>query len=509
VYAENLLNLENHHLRPFGLPASLPSPRNDSESLLPRPHLMAARASWHTLDFAIALGCGFAAIVMQERHLTFPLSIFRDSPSPWTHLLSGTEMIVFAACVAVLSGICGLHPKGSPRRVSPELVLIALSVSLSAYGVAGAMSFLVTTNPLTQLLEFLLTSSALFLSRVLWRRRSQDNFLRDIARKNVLIIGANPTGRAVENHLSSMHYMGVRLKGFVTLSDDTDDYTASGDCPIVGRACDVIALSKSMFVDEIIFSHRPATPNLLSNVLAQAQASGIDVRLIPSLSETLKDRSNIEYLGDLPTIVLHRCEKKAVSHLVKRVFDVVLGSIGLLALLPPFAVVAMLITIQSPGPVFYISKRVGYKGMTFSCYKFRSMIQGADSVRERLAHLNERQDILFKIAKDPRITSVGAFLRKYSVDELPQLWNVLKGDMSLVGPRPSISSEVSQYQTAHLRRLDVIPGMTGLWQVEARHDPSFDMYVNLDSKYVRDWSIWLDITILARTLAVVFKGTGT
>ena len=136
------------------------------------------------------------------------------------------------------------------------------------------------------------------------------------------------------------------------------------------------------------------------------------------------------------------------------------------------------------------------------------MIQYADSAQGRLAHLNERQGILFKIAKDPRVTSVGAFLRKYSVDELPQLWNVLKGDMSLVGPRPSISSEVSQYRTAHLRRLDVVPGMTGLWQVEARQDPSFEMYVSLDSRYIRDWSIWLDFTILARTLAVVFKGTG-
>lgn len=217
----------------------------------------------------------------------------------------------------------------------------------------------------------------------------------------------------------------------------------------------------------------------------------------------------MESLGNLPTIVLHRHKRRAVSNFVKRVIDVVLGSVGLVLASPLFLIIAALIKLQSPGPVFYKSKRVGYKGTTFYCYKFRSMIQNADSVRDQLAHLNERHDILFKIAKDPRVTTVGAFLRKYSIDELPQLWNVLIGDMSLVGPRPSIRSEVAQYKTAHLRRLDVIPGMTGLWQVEARQDPSFESYVKLDSRYVKDWSIWLDFKILARTFGAVLRGTGT
>jgi lipopolysaccharide/colanic/teichoic acid biosynthesis glycosyltransferase len=137
------------------------------------------------------------------------------------------------------------------------------------------------------------------------------------------------------------------------------------------------------------------------------------------------------------------------------------------------------------------------------------MIQDADSMRDQYAHLNERRDILFKIAKDPRLTPIGKVLRKYSLDELPQLWNVLCGDMSLVGPRPSIQSEVAQYKISDLCRLDAVPGMTGLWQVEARHDPSFETYVSLDSKYVREWSLWLDLKIILRTVNVVLKGTGT
>jgi lipopolysaccharide/colanic/teichoic acid biosynthesis glycosyltransferase len=130
-------------------------------------------------------------------------------------------------------------------------------------------------------------------------------------------------------------------------------------------------------------------------------------------------------------------------------------------------------------------------------------------MQSQLAHLNERDGVLFKISKDPRITTVGAFLRKYSLDELPQLWNVIRGDMSLVGPRPPISSEVAQYEMGHLRRLDAVPGITGLWQVEARQDPSFDSYVSLDRTYVNHWSLLLDMRILFRTVRAVIRGTGS
>lgn len=137
------------------------------------------------------------------------------------------------------------------------------------------------------------------------------------------------------------------------------------------------------------------------------------------------------------------------------------------------------------------------------------MTNNAERMQSQLAHLNERDGVLFKISKDPRITTVGAFLRKYSLDELPQLWNVIRGDMSLVGPRPPISSEVAQYEMGHLRRLDAVPGITGLWQVEARQDPSFDSYVSLDRTYVNHWSLLLDMRILFRTVRAVIRGTGS
>jgi lipopolysaccharide/colanic/teichoic acid biosynthesis glycosyltransferase len=198
-----------------------------------------------------------------------------------------------------------------------------------------------------------------------------------------------------------------------------------------------------------------------------------------------------------------------LSLFLKRTIDIVVAFIASILFLPLLVVIAVAIKLQSPGPVLYVSKRVGHKGRVFTCYKFRTMVEQAASMQPQLAHLNERRGILFKISNDPRITLLGAFLRKYSLDELPQLWNVLLGDMSLVGPRPPISSEVEQYDASHLRRLDAVPGMTGLWQVEARQDPSFKSYISLDSKYVNHWSLQLDLQILLRTVGVVLRGTGT
>jgi len=172
-------------------------------------------------------------------------------------------------------------------------------------------------------------------------------------------------------------------------------------------------------------------------------------------------------------------------------------------------VIAVMIRMDSPGPVFYRASRIGRKGRTFTCLKFRTMVANADMLKEDLEHKNERDGILFKMSNDPRITKVGARLRKYSLDELPQFINVLRGDMSLVGPRPPLACEVEKYDLSHLRRLDVLPGITGLWQVEARQDPSFDSYISLDTAYVENWNLLLDLRILARTVGVVLAGTGS
>jgi lipopolysaccharide/colanic/teichoic acid biosynthesis glycosyltransferase len=195
--------------------------------------------------------------------------------------------------------------------------------------------------------------------------------------------------------------------------------------------------------------------------------------------------------------------------ILKRAMDVIGSAIGLALFSPVVLAIAVAIRLDTAGSVYYHAWRVGKKGRKFVCYKFRTMLQSADALKDSLGHLNEREGATFKIANDPRITRVGRFLRKYSLDELPQLWNVLKGDMSLVGPRPHPLDDYDKYDLEHLRRLDVTPGLTGLWQVTARRDPSFEKNVELDVEYIENWSLRMDLTILFKTLAVVVTGSGT
>jgi lipopolysaccharide/colanic/teichoic acid biosynthesis glycosyltransferase len=188
---------------------------------------------------------------------------------------------------------------------------------------------------------------------------------------------------------------------------------------------------------------------------------------------------------------------------------VIISCCTLVVLSPGLLAIAAAIKFESPGPALYCSERIGKKGRVFRCIKFRTMIRDAEKRRANVLHMNERTGVLFKIKKDPRVTRLGRVLRKYSLDELPQFFNVLVGDMSVVGPRPPIASEVREYELRQLKRLDVTPGITGLWQVQGRQDPSFDSYISLDLAYIENWSIWLDFKIIVRTIGVVFAGTGS
>jgi lipopolysaccharide/colanic/teichoic acid biosynthesis glycosyltransferase len=189
-------------------------------------------------------------------------------------------------------------------------------------------------------------------------------------------------------------------------------------------------------------------------------------------------------------------------------FDVAGAAFSLALAGPVMAIVALLIRLDSPGPVIYSAERTGAKGSRFRCYKFRSMVTNADHLKDDLRAQNQREGPIFKIVADPRITRVGRFIRRYSLDELPQLWNVLRGEMSMVGPRPHPVDEVNHYELHHYRRLDVKPGITGLWQITARHSPSFDLNMHLDLTYIENWSLRLDLRILLSTARVLFAPEG-
>jgi exopolysaccharide biosynthesis polyprenyl glycosylphosphotransferase len=232
------------------------------------------------------------------------------------------------------------------------------------------------------------------------------------------------------------------------------------------------------------------------------------VGIVPELFGCQPADAVMERMGDLPLISLHVERLPAATLACKRLFDIVAAAFALFMLSPLLIVIAILIKLDSPGPVLYRAPRAGRKGTPFSCFKFRTMVNDADAVKELLRQSNQRSGPFFKISEDPRITRVGHFLRRYSLDELPQLWNVLRGEMSLVGPRPHPLDDFAGYETEHLGRLDITPGITGLWQVTARRDPSFQRGMELDREYIRRWNLGLDLRILLKTVFAVLQGGG-
>jgi exopolysaccharide biosynthesis polyprenyl glycosylphosphotransferase len=318
---------------------------------------------------------------------------------------------------------------------------------------------------------------------------------------NALIVEADELGLSLANYLEENKQLGYRVVGFL-------DSNPGADPRILGRVEDLAKIARALFVDDI-FITMPSEPNIVKNIATEARRQRLNVKVVPELYDDLAWNSPIQYYGHFPVMELHWERIPAVGLFVKRATDMVVSTIALFVLSPVFAFLAIAIRLDSPGSVFFTSKRVGKKGRVFSFYKFRTMVSNAEDLKKQLHDLNERDNgLLFKIAKDPRVTRIGKVLRRYSVDELPQLWNVLRGDMSLVGPRPPLPEEVDKYSLEHLRRLDVKPGITGLWQVSARKDPSFESYMTLDLEYIEKWSFWLDAKVLLKTLPAVLSGSG-
>ncbi len=348
---------------------------------------------------------------------------------------------------------------------------------------------------------------ALSLRRFLYRMLLYRRFERGIDTRNILIVGTGPDAYALRHHIDSIRHLGYVFKGFIAVSSSTASLTPMSS-DVVGTLDSLFQQTRLRFVDEILLTG-PSEQGQVQDVLEKARKHGIDLRVVPHLYDGLAWNAPLEYIGQFPTIPLHHGYVPEMELFLKRIFDFIFSGMVLLLLSPFFLVVSLAIKLDSDGPVFYFSERIGKKGRVFRCFKFRTMVHDAEEKRAAMQHMNERDGVLFKVANDPRITRVGRLLRKYSLDEMPQVFNVQSGEMSVVGPRPPIASEVKEDKLKHLRRLDVKPGITGLWQVQARRDPSFDSYVSLDVAYIENWSIWLDFKIIVRTIGVVLEGTGT
>jgi exopolysaccharide biosynthesis polyprenyl glycosylphosphotransferase len=334
-----------------------------------------------------------------------------------------------------------------------------------------------------------------------------------------LVVGRGPEASLFIREMRERPSLGYRVIGVVD-TKTVDGQLTYEDVPVIGTLKSLPELIRDSGANEVIIADADVNADTLFEVMIRCgRRRGVEFRIAPSLFNCLPRKTEIDQIGVLPMIRLFREPLSNVARILKRTFDLVVSALAVLVLLPLWLLIALLIKLDSKGPVFYTQERVGMDGRLFLLYKFRTMKAGSDSQLHREyqkafiagraeANLGDDSKPTYKLLTDPRITRIGKFLRRTSLDEVPQLFNVLSGDMSVVGPRPPIPYEVEAYELWHRKRLDMKPGVTGLWQVSGRNRLPFEEMVRLDLFYIENWSLLLDLKIILRTGFVMLGREG-
>lgn len=374
-------------------------------------------------------------------------------------------------------------------------------------------------------LDFLLAFTLLTVFH-LGLRFAQSRFrVRGINLLPALIVGTNAEAGQTIKELAERRELGYRVIGAVdsggSTSSDHDEFQIQTSVPIVGRVDDLADLIRDLEIQEVIITDNTVeSERLFESMMQIGRSHRVEFRFAPSLFNLLPQKTSVEQIGVLPMVRLFREPLSEAERFIKRVSDIAISFLAVILLAPVWLVISILIKLDSKGPILFRQERVGMDGRVFLCYKFRTMAANADEQLHRDAYQkniggyreanagDEAKPVFGKVKDDPRITKFGRRLRRSSLDELPQLLNVLKGDMSVVGPRPPIPYEVEEYDIWHRKRLDMKPGITGLWQVSGRNRLTFEEMVRIDLFYIENWSLWLDIKIILLTLPAVLRGDG-
>ena len=409
-----------------------------------------------------------------------------------------------------------------PTEYGKEYIRTLVKLETTGAFILGFLSFLLQLNLSRSLLFLFLLLNLLFLFLyrrwVAWVVRTRS--YRDFELRRILIAGTNQTARRIGALIEKYSFYGITLGGYVTLpGEKSSDPSACGSpakeispgeakngsgLKILGALEDLAELVRHEVVDEVIFVGGPAENwHCFHDSFRFCEELGLRIRLVADIFPSSISRITIDQLEGVPLITFASTPDQGLAIVAKRMVDIVLGGLLLFLSLPLILATAFLIKRTSSGPIFYRQIRCGLYGRQFTLYKFRSMMDGAEDVLWEIRHLNEMTGPVFKMRNDPRVTTIGKFLRKTSIDELPQLWNVLRGEMSLVGPRAPLPDEVAAYTNGQRRRLSVKPGITCLWQVSGRSHIDFDQWMQLDLRYIDNWSLWLDFKILAKTVPTV------
>jgi exopolysaccharide biosynthesis polyprenyl glycosylphosphotransferase len=323
----------------------------------------------------------------------------------------------------------------------------------------------------------------------------------------VMVVGTGERARKMAMELERSAEYGVRLRGFLSELAEAPAEIVLGAVYKVRPTGELQDILRQHVVDEIIFAVGSESLAQLEDVFLLCDEEGVRTRVAVDFFPHVNSTVSLDRFGETPLLTFSAAPYDEIRLLVKRLTDIAIAAAGLVVLSPFMAAAALLIRLTSPGPAIFRQVRCGLNGRRFLFYKFRSMVENAEDLKPALAHLNTRVTV-FKIPHDPRLTAIGRYLRKFSIDEWPQLWNVLRGDMSLVGPRPAVPSEVDQYQVWQRRRLRMRPGLTCLWAVSGRDNVDFETWMKLDMQYIDNWSLALDWKILLRTIPRVLTGHG-
>lgn len=390
------------------------------------------------------------------------------------------------------------------RRVGNASVRLTAVVALIGYGgqIELARGFVAIVLPL----GFGLLLLGRYLAR-LWLHRARRS---GRCAHRVLVIGNHQhvndlVTRLKREPLAGLVVVGACVPGGERRRRDRPDSLV----PIIGTLSTVRQSLASVQADTVAVAASPGvTGEGLRRLSYELEGTGVDLLVAPALTNITGTRVSIRPVAGLPLLHLDEPELAGVRKVVKDVFDWTVAGLAVLLLTPLLLGLALAVRVTSPGPALFTQERVGRDGKLFRVLKFRSMVVDAEQRLDEIRALNEHDGVLFKLRDDPRITRVGRFMRRYSLDELPQLINVVRGEMSLVGPRPPLPIEVNNYETHTRRRLLVKPGMTGLWQVNGRADLSWDETVRLDLQYVENWSLGMDLAVLCKTVVAVAKSSG-
>lgn len=334
-----------------------------------------------------------------------------------------------------------------------------------------------------------------------YMRRKGYNFRR------LLLVGTGPRAERFVEMIKAHPEWGLQINGLI--DDETKKVGKKFfGIRVIGLLSDIPRILREKVIDEVIFVVPRMWLERIQKSIAACELQGVKTSVAADLFDLKIARAKQTDLNGFPLMSFETTFGQEWQLLAKRAFDLTASVLGLIALLPFLLIIAALIKLTSPGLVFFRQKRMGVNGRIFNLYKFRTMYKDAEEKLAELEHLNEMEGPVFKIKNDPRITPLGRFLRKMSIDELPQLFNVFMGHMSLVGPRPPIPDEVDKYELWQRRRLSMRPGITCLWQAGGRNKIGFDKWMELDLKYIDNWSLWLDFKILMKTIPVVLFGIG-